>query len=376
MSAHADQVYDDGLYARLAQSILRGEWLGTFDQTTLFKNPGYPLWIAATHALGIPLLLAQSALHAVAGLIFVAAMRRVGLPRVIAVGLYALYLFDPFVEVRLLREGVFGSLLVLTVAAAAALSTRLRSSRPAIWPAMGLGVATAATWLMREESVMVLPAILIVLAPAVFRALRDAGCTRERATIAGVLMVPALVVFAAISAVSFANLRAYGVFRISDQAASPYSRASGAILSVRHAHPIPYLLLPADVRSQLYRASPSFGSLAPYIDGNMGSVLDRVGWKRRTCESYPHICGDFGGSWAIFVFRHAVHDAGHYRTAEGADRFLESVAGEIDAACRAGVLSCRDGRSPTFLELGPGDLARIRHYTVLGATMGPAVPGE
>lgn len=367
-------MYDDGLYAKLAQSILRGEWLGTFDQLTLTKNPGYPIWIAATHALGIPLVIAQSALHAGAGLLFVIALRRVGLPRVLAVTVYALYLFDPFIEVRLLREGIYGSLLVLTVAAAVALSTNLRSRRPALRSALLLGVATAAVWLTREESVMVLPAIVIVLAPAAFRAMRDARGSRERVTLAGALTAPAVVVLAAISAVSFANLWAYGVFRVSDQDTPPFSKAFGAVLSVRHPRPIPYLQVHPDVRVRLYRASPTYASLAPFIDGTAGSLSARAGWQRMTCSLYPHTCGDVGGSWAMWVFRLAVSDAGHYRTAVDADRFLEAVAGEIDVACRTGALACDERRSSALPRLRQGDLERIGHLITLGTRWVLQVP--
>jgi hypothetical protein len=376
LRAESAQSYDDALYARHAQSILRGEWLGPFDHLTLYKAPGYPLWIAVTHALGIPLLIAQSALHAGAGLVFVLTLRRFGLPRVLAVALFALYLFDPFMEVRLLREGIYGSLLVVTVAAAAALSANLRARRPALWSALILGVVTAAAWLTREESVMVLPAIVIALAPAACKAMRDARDTGGRVALAGVLAAPALVVVTALSVVSFMNLWAYGVFRVNDQTTSPFTKAFGAVLSVRHPRPVPYLQVPPSVRGQIYRASPSFASLAPYIDGTAGSIAMREGWQRMTCGLYPHICGDYGGSWAMWVFRLAVSDAGHYRTAEDADRFLEGVASEIDAACRAGTLACKARRSSLLPPLAPGDLARIIDYVTAGTEWVLQVPVE
>jgi hypothetical protein len=345
-----------------------------FDHLTLTKNPGYPIWIAATHALGVPVLIAQSALRAAAGVIFVIAVRRIGVPRVLAVFLYALYLFDPFVEVRLLREGIYGSLLVLTIAAALMFSTNLRSRRPALWSGLFLGIATAAAWLTREESAMALPALVVALAPAAFRGARDARGARERAALAGLLAAPVLVVLVSIGAVSFTNLWAYGVFRVSDHTTPPFTRAFGAVLSVRHVHPIPYLQVPQSVRGQIYRASPSFASLAPYVDGTAGSVSTREGWKRVTCAIYPEICGDFGGNWAMWVFRQAISDAGHYRTAEDADRFLETVASEIDSACRTGALSCDERRSSVLPPLMPGDVARIGHYIAAGTSWVLKVP--
>lgn len=55
--------HDDYLFIKLARNILNGEWLGPYDQYTLIKGPAYPLFIAAVHYTGIPLMLAQHLLY-------------------------------------------------------------------------------------------------------------------------------------------------------------------------------------------------------------------------------------------------------------------------------------------------------------------------
>ena len=135
------QVYDDGLYRRLAESIIRGEWLGSFDHLTLTKNPLYPLWVAAVHLGGIPLLLAQSCLYLGSGLLFVRELVLRGLPRPWALPVFAAFAFNPFLEVRLLREGIDGSLLVATIALGAGLERDLRQGRRALRTSPGSGWA-------------------------------------------------------------------------------------------------------------------------------------------------------------------------------------------------------------------------------------------
>ncbi len=52
--------HDDALFARLAVSLLSGDWLGPYDNLILAKGPFYSMWIAAVAWLGTPLFLSQA----------------------------------------------------------------------------------------------------------------------------------------------------------------------------------------------------------------------------------------------------------------------------------------------------------------------------
>ena len=51
--------HDDQLFVKLAAHIINGEWLGPYDQFTLAKGPIFPLFIAATFWIGLPLIFAK-----------------------------------------------------------------------------------------------------------------------------------------------------------------------------------------------------------------------------------------------------------------------------------------------------------------------------
>ena len=55
--------HDDTLFVGLALNILQGEWLGAYNQFTLMKGSGYPLFIALSNLLGLPLILSQELLY-------------------------------------------------------------------------------------------------------------------------------------------------------------------------------------------------------------------------------------------------------------------------------------------------------------------------
>ncbi|MER2528799.1 MAG: hypothetical protein ABTR07_12795, partial [Candidatus Competibacter denitrificans] len=54
--AFAHAAHDDLLFVRLANYLIQLEWLGPYNNLTLIKGPFYPLWIAITFLIGIPLL--------------------------------------------------------------------------------------------------------------------------------------------------------------------------------------------------------------------------------------------------------------------------------------------------------------------------------
>jgi hypothetical protein len=62
------------LFASLAASLATGNWLGPYNNRTLIKGVGYPLWIASNYLLGVPLLLAQNLLYVASRAVFVIAL--------------------------------------------------------------------------------------------------------------------------------------------------------------------------------------------------------------------------------------------------------------------------------------------------------------
>jgi len=70
--------HDDTLFVGLALSILQGEWLGVYDQFTLMKGSGYPLFIALSNVLGLPLILSQELLYLGSCFLFTWGIRLMG----------------------------------------------------------------------------------------------------------------------------------------------------------------------------------------------------------------------------------------------------------------------------------------------------------
>jgi hypothetical protein len=366
--------WDDALYVRLAGSLLSGDWLGPYDQFTLSKSPLYPAWLALVHSLGVPLLVAQSALYAAVGLLLLRELPGAGMGRGSLLPVYGLYLFNPFVEIRVLREGVYASLLVLLFASLLRLRRGLsEGTRGATVGATLLGVALAAIWLTREEGLLVLPAVGMFYL-AFFAGLRKPGPT-PRVTRLLTLLAPFLVLGAATLGVCLANAHRYGVFAITEQGSSAFASAFGSMMRVEQTRPIPYVLVPWEVRKELYHVSPALASIQPFLDGTQGSTLGsaRFMWIFNPCDA-PLPCPEYAGLFFMWAFRQAASDAGYHRSGEDAMRFYGSVADEISRACETGALRCGPPRNSIVPPWRPFYAPALAQTLVLGTATVLSLP--
>ena len=160
--------HDDRLFIELAQHLIRGEWLGPYNELTLAKGPFYPLFIAGAFSLGVPLFLAQHVFYAAACALFVRALR----PAVTSAGprlaIYALLLWNPMTYDgpsmgRVLAAQVTTPLGLVIIAGFTALYLRRAGAARGQLPwAILLGLAGAAYYLTGEELMWLVPSVLLL----------------------------------------------------------------------------------------------------------------------------------------------------------------------------------------------------------------------
>ena len=158
------RIWDDNVFARAADSIHSGDWLGAYDERTLVKDAGYPAFLAGTRALGLGRRLAEDLLHALASLVALGALRRLGAPRPLAAAVFFALVFTPAgfgaAASRIVRAHVHfsQSLLIVSLAATLIPPERLRY-RAGI--AALLGLVFGWTFYTRDDSIWLLPALIV-----------------------------------------------------------------------------------------------------------------------------------------------------------------------------------------------------------------------
>ena len=102
---------DDMLMVRAAQSLVEGGWLGGYGAFAIAKHMGFALWLAGLHTLGLPLLVANTALWLAAAGFAAWALRPVFRGNLSRLVLFAFLAFQPFswapFTLRAYRDAIF-----------------------------------------------------------------------------------------------------------------------------------------------------------------------------------------------------------------------------------------------------------------------------
>ncbi len=355
--------HDDVLFLRLADSLLHGNWLGTYDQLTLAKGPMYSFWIAAMALLHVPLYFAQHLLYAGAcALLVQACAPAVKSPAARFAG-YALLLWNPMsFEAssmgRVLRQHIYSPEVLVIFAGLIALHCRrdLPARKLAPWAA-GLGLAFAAFYLTREEAPWIVPSAALLAGAALGLAWRSSRAAwfavlRALGLAAGCALLPLL-------AVSALNYRAYGWFGTVEFRAREFADAYGALTRVQAGPDLPFVPIPRQAREAAYQVSPAFARLRPYLEGDLGR-----GWADASTgvTGKPAAALEIGGGWIVWALRDAVAAAGQAHSAGEAMAFYRQVAREVNAACDDGRLRAgpkRSGFTPQWRAGLGGELAQV-----------------
>ena len=180
---------------------------------------------------------------------------------------------------------------------------------------------------------------MLILGVTGWHLFKRANTHTEMMRYSAILMLPIGLWLAAIGVVGTVNKIQYGIFATNEIKHDSFLSAYGALTRVKHSAWQPYLLVPRSVREMIYRESPAFRELEPFLED------EQSGWLKPGCRVYPHTCGDIAAGWFIWALRAAVAQAGHYQSGEAAVRYYDRLAQDVNQACAKGKLNCGPERA-------------------------------
>jgi hypothetical protein len=144
-----------------------------------------------------------------------------------------------------------------------------------------------------------------------------------------------------VHAVAITNYVHYGVFSKTEFDAKSFQAAYGALTRVKPDIYRPFVPVSRETRLRIYRRSPAFKKLKPYLEGEAG-----IGWAAMTAPLQDETNqGEILGPWFWWALRDAVSRAGFYEEGRYPEEYYSRVAREVNSACDKDLLDCRAPRA-------------------------------
>ncbi len=328
--------YDDEWFLRTAESWY---WFAPgYSRLSFLKEAPYPLFVAVTYRLGLPLRLAHEVIYlAAAGFLAWTLMYRQTRSWV-ALVVYAAIAFLPahfYMFERATHDTLYSALLML--AGGALLLQVKRRGKPGWWLCwVATGLALGLLWNTRQERSLVVVFVLPFLVASLLAEWNHAANT-GRALLRWLLewAPPAALVALMTFMFMYANYCRWGVFAVSNISSPKLQAAYRALLSIKPDRPLSYVPITRDMREKAYSVSPSFRELQPSLEGHLLHWHDA--WN--SYQDIPE--NEYSGGFFLLLFRQAVKEAGHYQSATETESYYGRIAEELNTAAAEGRLRTR-----------------------------------
>lgn len=364
---------DDAHFIYQGISIANGQWLGAYNQWTLIKGSGLPLFLAFNGLVGIPLTLSIAIAYGLSAMFI---SKQIGLlvnRQYVSYLSLVLLLLNPYaVPTRVLRDIIYAPLTLLVIGFCLIFIRHAFLKRQIKWKTWLLfGLTFVAFWLTREEGVWLLPTVAISLVTFFLRTLKSPSKSFFGFAI-GVLAfgIP-------FSAVSAMNYLAYKAPVSQEFTQGSFSAAVTKISSVKEGPDISFVPASKEVRSAISKHIPVFAEMDRYM------LSTGKTWEEPGCTLMPTTCGEIAGGWLPFALRDAAASIGVYSDGEKAEVFWSSISNEIDGLCSKGYLTCKTSPIPYMSAFTQGQIESIPRVFIKGlglslggAELAPSVPSE
>ncbi|MEA5414420.1 hypothetical protein [Synechococcus sp. BA-132 BA5] len=336
--------HDDGLFMKWSNSILDGQWLGSWDILSTSKGPLHSVLTAVAARIGINPFAYKRIFYLVGSLVFVGTALNKA-PNWLRVVTLITLLLDPFqfgnMGLRNLREGTYIPLQIIAFGLGTWSLDQLRKQiKFKVSLVMGLlGTATCfGLILITREGRMVAwveLAAWLILGGLVF-AWRHRQQLHHRLGIkllAALLVVLGIVAWTKLPVLAISGLNGfhYRSFISNSTEEGEFPSLYGRLLGIS-----------VSGEAALARVPVRQTTLGAIIqESDSGSHLSRIlnnipsHWRIHGCSIYPETCGEIGGGWFMWALRDAIGAVLEPGASEASfQRVVQSANSELDSICK------------------------------------------
>lgn len=331
-SAKYNMIYDDQLMVEQANSIVSGNWLGEYNSKTLTKGVFTPLFIVLMYILHIPFLMGKEIFYGIACIIFAIIIRKKIKSDIALILIYVVILMNPVeysVQLsRVYRDGLYSSLILYLLAFLIGIFiNRKEKIKKQVKYFIGLGISFSGVYLCREETIWLVPCILIVTLATIIPNYFNKKIL--------LYLIPIAITVIVINLICALNYKYYGVYTLNQYWGNAFESAYGALLRVKPEEEKQRVPITRETMNKLYETSPKFAELKDFLEGKEGDDWRDIGI---TVE------GEMTGAYVQWALMDAVESLGYYETATKAEEYYMELADEINRLCDEGVIESRSGK--------------------------------
>lgn len=322
-------IYDDQLMVEQANSIVSGNWLGEYNSKTLTKGVFTPIFIALMYILHIPFLVGKEIFYGIACIVFILVISKKVKSKVALMIMYIVILLNP-VEYceelcRVYRDGIYTSLILYLVSFLLAIFiNRKEEGKKQVKYFIGLGISFSATYLCREETIWLLPGIVIITLATVIPNYFNKKIL--------LYLIPIVITIISTNIVCILNYKYYGVYTLNEYWGEAFKSAYGALLRVKPEEEKQRVPITRETMNRLYELSPKFAELKEFLEGEEGDNWRKIGIR---------VEGEMTGAYVQWALMDAVESLGYYETAKKAEEYYIELANEINKLCDDGIIESR-----------------------------------
>ena len=317
--------YDSHLQINQAVTILNRKWLGNYDKFTLCKNPIYPIFLAILYCLHIPYAYGIGLLMIVASLLFVKAIKPIIKNDYLEFIIYTFVLYNPgCLELTYhYRNSLLSWLVLMVIACVVAIYIRRKESTKTILPYAIIGmIATGAYWQLREDSIWLLPLIVMAYIISVISAIIEKNKVKKIITYSVVSLLPILGIFIFTTFISALNYRVYGIWATNDRMQTNTAKLIGTLISIDDGSDLDEDQWVSSKTIEIAKSvSPTFASL------NLEPFDTWHKW----------------GDYSIWALRDVLANSGYFVNAKETDEVCSTIIKEINEAFKEGKISKKKG---------------------------------
>lgn len=326
----AAESFDDRLLFDYAENISAGNWLGDYNNLTLVKGISFPVFLAVCNFFCIPMTYGRILMYIIACLIFVKAFSPLIRNRYISGILYILMLylpggFDTLVSQRAYRNSIVPSMVLLVLSCLCGLYLRKERDIIKLLPwAIGGGLGLAFFWHIREDSIWILPFVIVIIGIAViFTMFRMRIDIRKKIKRVCCYLIPLVCLGISIIVISLLNNYYYGILTTNDRTGTEFGTFMSTLYQIENPEKNQTVWVPKSTIEQVYVASSTFASIKESVDSSLNA------WGAGE---------EIGGDIIAWAIRDGVQSAGYYDSAQEANDFFGVVNQELNNALEQGII--------------------------------------